>query len=48
MTTVQENAVVGAHLCGSVPLASTDDVFRVVGEELGGHLRRIPDNRRVG
>jgi hypothetical protein len=43
MTTVQDNAVVGAHLCGSVPLPSTDDVFRVVGEELGGHLRRIPD-----
>ena len=43
MATVQDNAVVGAHLCGSVPLPTADDVFRVVGEELGGHLRRIPD-----
>jgi hypothetical protein len=43
MAAVQDGAVVGAHLCGSVPVASSDDVFRVVGEELGRHVKRIPD-----
>jgi hypothetical protein len=38
MTVVQ-----GVHLCGSVLLESADVVFRVVGEELGGVVRRIPD-----
>ena len=33
----------GVHLCGSVPLSDSDEVFRVVGEELGQHVRRIPD-----
>jgi hypothetical protein len=43
MTAVSDSAVVGAHLCGSVPLQSSDEVFRVVSEELGGHVKRIPD-----
>jgi hypothetical protein len=43
MSTLSSTRVVGAHLCGSVPLGSSDDVFRVVGEELGRHVRRIPD-----
>ncbi|HEY2651797.1 MAG TPA: hypothetical protein VGI50_07750 [Solirubrobacteraceae bacterium] len=43
MSAVSSTEVTGAHLCGSVPLASSDDVFRVVGEELGRHVRRIPD-----
>ena len=33
----------GAHLVGSVPLGSPEQVFRTVSEALGGHLRRIPD-----
>jgi len=33
----------GAHLVGSVPLASPEQVFRTASEVLGGHLRRIPD-----
>jgi ubiquinone/menaquinone biosynthesis C-methylase UbiE len=33
----------GAHLVGSVPLASAEDVFRTLGRELGDRLRRIPD-----
>ncbi|WP_433275047.1 hypothetical protein ACQPZA_27320 [Pseudonocardia xinjiangensis] len=33
----------GAHLVGSVPLASANAVFRVVGEALPEHLRRISD-----
>jgi hypothetical protein len=43
MATVQGGAVVGGHLCGSVPLGSADEVFVVVGEELGDHVKRIPD-----
>jgi hypothetical protein len=35
--------VEGALLVGSVPLSNSNDVFRVAAEELGGHLRRIPD-----
>jgi hypothetical protein len=33
----------GAHLVGSLPLTSADEVFRTVGEHLGRHVRRIPD-----
>lgn len=33
----------GAHLVGSVPLASTETVFRTVADELGDRLRRLPD-----
>jgi SAM-dependent methyltransferase len=33
----------GAHLVGSVPLASAEAVFRVVADEIGDRLRRIPD-----
>lgn len=33
----------GAHLCGSVPLASSEEVFRLAASILGNHLRRIPD-----
>ncbi|MGE5689072.1 MAG: class I SAM-dependent methyltransferase [Pseudomonadota bacterium] len=33
----------GAHLVGSLPLASAEAVFRLVAGELGGRVRRIPD-----
>src|SRR4051794_11676333 len=33
----------GVHLCGSIPLRDSEEVFRVIGEELGGHVQRIPD-----
>lgn len=33
----------GAHLVGSVPLGSAEEVFRTMGGILGRHLRRIPD-----
>jgi SAM-dependent methyltransferase len=33
----------GAHLVGSVPLASADVVFRTVAAAIGDRLRRIPD-----
>src|SRR6266700_3661689 len=33
----------GAHLVGSVPLASAEVVFQTVGAEIGDRLRRIPD-----
>jgi len=33
----------GAHLVGSVPLASGEEVFRTAASILGEHLRRIPD-----
>jgi hypothetical protein len=33
----------GAHLVGSVPLASADEVFRAAASGLGAHLKRIPD-----
>ncbi len=33
----------GAHLVGSVPLPTVEDVFRTAGALLGDRLRRIPD-----
>jgi hypothetical protein len=33
----------GAHLVGSVPLGSAEEVFRTMSDVLGRHLRRIPD-----
>src|SRR5437660_10981240 len=33
----------GAHLVGSVPLASAEVVFQTVGAEIGDRLRRVPD-----
>jgi hypothetical protein len=33
----------GVHLCGSVPLADSETVFRTVAAKLGGRARRIPD-----
>jgi ubiquinone/menaquinone biosynthesis C-methylase UbiE len=33
----------GAHLVGSVPLSSTDEVFRLLSERLGDRVRRLPD-----
>ena len=36
-------AAAGAHLVGSVPLASSEAVFRTVADEIGDRLRRIPD-----
>src|ERR1700722_8285852 len=35
--------VIGAHLVGSVPLASADEVFQTASEVLGDRLERIPD-----
>ena len=43
MATVHDSAVVGAHLVGSVPLGSSEEVFEVVADELGRHVKRIPD-----
>jgi hypothetical protein len=31
------------HLIGSIPLASSEEVFRTLSTELGAHLSRIPD-----
>jgi SAM-dependent methyltransferase len=33
----------GAHLVGSVPLASAEAVFRTIAAEIGDRVRRIPD-----
>ena len=33
----------GAHLVGSVPARSAEDVFRMLSEKLGDRLRRLPD-----
>ncbi|GAA5147754.1 hypothetical protein GCM10023321_09010 [Pseudonocardia eucalypti] len=33
----------GAHLVGSVPMDTTEEVLRAAGENLRGHLRRVPD-----
>jgi hypothetical protein len=33
----------GVHLVGGIPLASADEVMHVLSEQLGGHLRRMPD-----
>src|SRR5262245_54669475 len=33
----------GAHLVGSVPLASAEEVFRTLGRDLGDRVRRLPD-----
>jgi hypothetical protein len=31
------------HLIGSIPLGASEEVFRTLSKELGGHLSRIPD-----
>jgi hypothetical protein len=36
------------HLVGSVGLDTVEDVFRIVGKELGPHLQRIPDGEVGG
>jgi len=41
--TRQERPAAGAHLVGSVPLASADEVFERAARVLGDRLRRIPD-----
>jgi ubiquinone/menaquinone biosynthesis C-methylase UbiE len=33
----------GAHLVGSVPLGSSDEVFQMLSEQLGDRIRRFPD-----
>ncbi len=33
----------GAHLVGSIPLGSVEEVFQTAAAELGQHLKRIPD-----
>ena len=32
-----------AHLIGSVPLESADEVFRKVSQSIGQHVKRMPD-----
>jgi SAM-dependent methyltransferase len=39
----ERNLPAGVHLVGSVPLGSAEEVFRVVGAEVGDRLRRMPD-----
>jgi len=41
--TITSSSCVGAHLVGSIPLKSADDVFRVAAGTLGDRLYRIPD-----
>src|SRR2546428_276832 len=43
MTTPDPSAAHGAHLVGSVPLASAEAVFQAVAGAIGDRLRRIPD-----
>lgn len=43
MTSTKSAGVVGAHLVGSVPLKSAEDVFQVASKCLGDRLERIPD-----
>ncbi|HEU4371026.1 MAG TPA: class I SAM-dependent methyltransferase [Methylomirabilota bacterium] len=43
MTTPAPSRARGAHLVGSVPLASAETVFRTVAAAIGDRLRRIPD-----
>lgn len=38
-----EERAVGAHLVGSIPLGSADEVFQAAAWALGDHLRRMPD-----
>ena len=42
-TPVSDFLASGAHLVGSVPLATSEAVFRAVAPALGTRLRRIPD-----
>jgi hypothetical protein len=39
----ENSQTVGVHLVGSLPLETADQVFEVVGRELGRHVKRIPD-----
>src|SRR5262245_1100870 len=43
MPAVGSNTVRGTLLVGSLPLASSDEVFEVVSAELGRHVKRVPD-----
>ena len=43
MTTTIPLSASGAHLVGSVPLASAETVFRTIAAEIGDRVRRIPD-----
>ena len=43
MTTPVPSPAHGAHLVGSVPLASAEAVFQAVAAEIGDRLRRMPD-----
>ena len=43
MTTAAQLVASGAHLVGSVPLASSEAVFRTITAEIGDRVRRIPD-----
>jgi len=43
MTTASPLVASGAHLVGSVPLASSEAVFRAIAAEIGDRVRRIPD-----
>ena len=35
--------VIGAHLVGSAPVEEPEQLFRLVGEHLADHVRRVPD-----
>src|SRR5499425_3898401 len=43
MTTMPRSLGYGVHLVGSVPLASSEAVFRTVAAAIGDRVRRIPD-----
>jgi SAM-dependent methyltransferase len=43
MSTTVESPARGAHLVGSVPLASAETVFQTMAAAIGDRLRRIPD-----
>jgi ubiquinone/menaquinone biosynthesis C-methylase UbiE len=42
-STVSGYLPLGAHLVGSVPLGSSDEVFQMLSEQLGDRIRRFPD-----
>jgi ubiquinone/menaquinone biosynthesis C-methylase UbiE len=42
-STAESYVPLGAHLVGSVPLGSAEEVFRTLSRELGDRVRRLPD-----
>jgi len=45
---MNDTSLAGVHLVGSIGLDTVEEVFRVVGSELGPHLRRVPDGEVGG